>query len=221
VSGHRRTELRRPDLRRPDLRRPDLRRPELVAAAAAACCLVCATAVFGPLAGTAAGAGCWWVVRGAAIRTARAARLAVDPDLSIALELVAAALRAGRPVADAVAIGAALAGAEARSALTAVAARLRVGAADAWQPAAGVAGLGAIAAIAARSSVSGARLAATFDRLAARLRAEASAAALARAHRAGVLVMLPLGLCYLPAFVCLGVVPVVVGVARTAFANLR
>jgi hypothetical protein len=32
--------------------------------------------------------------------------------------------------------------------------------------------------------------------------------------------MAPLGLCFLPAFVCLGVVPVVLGIARTAFVRL-
>ena len=36
----------------------------------------------------------------------------------------------------------------------------------------------------------------------------------AEIDRAGVLVSGPLGLCFLPAFVCLGIVPVVVGLAR-------
>ena len=35
----------------------------------------------------------------------------------------------------------------------------------------------------------------------------------ARAERAGVLVTGPLGLCFLPAFLALGIVPVVVGLA--------
>ncbi|SLJ82662.1 putative alanine-rich membrane protein [Mycobacteroides abscessus subsp. abscessus] len=38
-------------------------------------------------------------------------------------------------------------------------------------------------------------------------------AAAARAERAGVLISGPLGLCFLPAFLCLGIVPVVVGLA--------
>jgi pilus assembly protein TadC len=37
--------------------------------------------------------------------------------------------------------------------------------------------------------------------------------ALGRAQRAGVWVLLPLGCCFLPAFVCIGIVPVVIGVA--------
>jgi pilus assembly protein TadC len=45
------------------------------------------------------------------------------------------------------------------------------------------------------------------------LRSEADAVATARAERAAVMVAGPLGLCFLPAFVCLGVLPVVVGLA--------
>ena len=33
--------------------------------------------------------------------------------------------------------------------------------------------------------------------------------------------LLPLGLCFLPAFVCLGIVPTVVGIAGPAFGMLR
>ncbi len=40
-----------------------------------------------------------------------------------------------------------------------------------------------------------------------------SAASGAAAERAGVLIAGPLGLCFLPAFVCLGIVPVVAGLA--------
>ena len=52
-----------------------------------------------------------------------------------------------------------------------------------------------------------------LEHTAERLRAEATATAQARVERAGVLVAGPLGLCFLPAFVCLGVVPVVAGLA--------
>ena len=36
-------------------------------------------------------------------------------------------------------------------------------------------------------------------------------------RRAGVWVLAPLGLCFLPAFVCLGVVPLVLGIAGQVF----
>jgi hypothetical protein len=49
--------------------------------------------------------------------------------------------------------------------------------------------------------------------LAADLRARAADEAEARAQRAAVLVAGPLALCFLPAFLCLGVVPVVLGLA--------
>jgi pilus assembly protein TadC len=51
------------------------------------------------------------------------------------------------------------------------------------------------------------------SRLAAGYRAEHSREALARARRAGVLATAPLGLCFLPAFLLVGVAPVVMGLA--------
>ena len=42
----------------------------------------------------------------------------------------------------------------------------------------------------------------------------------ARAERAGVLVTGPLGLCFLPAFICLGIVPVVVGLASSVLGSI-
>ena len=44
-------------------------------------------------------------------------------------------------------------------------------------------------------------------------RQDAAHAAAAAAERAAVLIAGPLGLCFLPAFVCLGIVPVVAGLA--------
>jgi hypothetical protein len=51
-----------------------------------------------------------------------------------------------------------------------------------------------------------------LDRQADELRAARTAAAEAAARRVGVLVVLPLALCFLPAFVLAGVVPVIVAV---------
>ncbi|MYV62254.1 type II secretion protein F, partial [Streptomyces sp. SID4931] len=50
-------------------------------------------------------------------------------------------------------------------------------------------------------------------RLAASIRAERAAAAVARAQRAGVLITAPVGLCFLPAFLAVGVAPVIIGLA--------
>ncbi|WP_026240477.1 hypothetical protein [Parafrankia discariae] len=71
----------------------------------------------------------------------------------------------------------------------------------------------ATAAAIGRTESSGAKLAATLTRIGDRARQEAHAAAIAAARRAGVLAVAPLGLCFLPAFLLLGVVPVVIGSA--------
>jgi pilus assembly protein TadC len=55
-----------------------------------------------------------------------------------------------------------------------------------------------------------------FERVAAQVRVEQHTRDLGRAHRAGVQVLGPLGACFLPAFLCLGIVPAVVGIAATA-----
>lgn len=67
--------------------------------------------------------------------------------------------------------------------------------------------------LARRSASSGAALAQGVAELADQSRHEAADAATAAAERASVLIAGPLGLCYLPAFVCLGIVPVVAGLA--------
>ena len=67
--------------------------------------------------------------------------------------------------------------------------------------------------LARRSASSGAALASGVAELADQSRHEAAHAAAAAAERAGVLIAGPLGLCFLPAFVCLGIVPVVAGLA--------
>lgn len=67
--------------------------------------------------------------------------------------------------------------------------------------------------LARRSASSGAALAAGVADLADQCRHDAAHAAAAAAERAGVLIAGPLGLCFLPAFVCLGIAPVVAGLA--------
>jgi pilus assembly protein TadC len=67
--------------------------------------------------------------------------------------------------------------------------------------------------LARRSATSGAALAQGIADLADQSRHDAASAADAKAQRASVLIAGPLGLCYLPAFVCLGIVPIVAGLA--------
>jgi pilus assembly protein TadC len=67
--------------------------------------------------------------------------------------------------------------------------------------------------LARRSASSGAALAHGVEDLAGQSRDDAADAARAAAERASVLIAGPLGVCYLPAFLCLGIVPVVAGLA--------
>jgi pilus assembly protein TadC len=164
--------------------------------------------------GVAAGFTTDWFLRRREPAEVRAARLRAVADLPLCADLLAAALRAGPPVdraADAVAdaLGGPLGE---RLGRTARSLRLGAGPAEAWAHLSDVAGAERVVAAAIRSSTSGGALAAALFRLADDLRADRSVAAEAAARRAGVLIVLPLGLCFLPAFVLAGLVPVVVAV---------
>lgn len=97
--------------------------------------------------------------------------------------------------------------------LDSVAAMLRLGAdpSTAWRAAEDDEDLAPIAAAACRSAAGGGTLAQALREHAAHLRQQTAAADLRSAGRAGVLMTAPLGVCFLPAFLCLGLVPVVVG----------
>ncbi|MFE2993522.1 type II secretion system F family protein [Nocardia sp. NPDC059246] len=144
-----------------------------------------------------------------------------EPDplgVASALDLLAACLRAGLPTAAAAAAVASEAPDPLASALRRVADLLALGAdpATAWEQAtAGSAEetVTALARLARRSARSGTGLATAVAELAERRRGELEDVAAARAERAGVLIGGPLGLCFLPAFLCLGIVPVVIGLA--------
>jgi len=86
---------------------------------------------------------------------------------------------------------------------------------QAWTELEGVSAYHDAARAARRCARSGARLATALRSSAADLRTERHGRALARAERVGIWSLLPLGACFLPAFVCLGVAPVIVGVASS------
>ncbi len=75
----------------------------------------------------------------------------------------------------------------------------------------------ALARLARRSASSGSALAEGAAELADQGRQDATHRATAAAERAAVLIAGPLGLCFLPAFICLGIVPVVAGLAGEIF----
>lgn len=144
----------------------------------------------------------------------RAERLRAVSDLPLAADLLAAALRAGTPVDAAVtAVGEALGG-PLGARMSRVARALRLGGepGTAWAHVADIAGTGRLVSAAVRSSASGGALAGALSRLADDLRADRAVAIEAAGRRAGVLIVLPLGLCFLPAFILSGLVPVVIAV---------
>ncbi|MBP2321429.1 pilus assembly protein TadC [Kibdelosporangium banguiense] len=140
----------------------------------------------------------------------------VDPlCLAAGWDLLAACLRAGLPVSDAVRAVAGRIPGEGGQALRMTAGLLALGAdaTAAWQPVANVPETAALARGARRTARSGTELATVAAALATEVRVAAGDECEVRAQRAGVLIAGPLGLCFLPAFVCLGIVPVLVGLA--------
>jgi hypothetical protein len=136
-------------------------------------------------------------------------------QLPLAADLLAACIAAGAgPVVAAQAVGEALGG-PVGDALARGAAEVRLGGEPgaAWRRLAGVPGAGGLARLLERADVTGLPAAVPVARLAAEARADWARAATARARRAGVMVSAPVGLCFLPAFIAVGVLPVVIGLA--------
>lgn len=154
------------------------------------------------------------VVRRMEPASVRDRRVREAVDLPLAADLLAAALRAGAPVDRAVTAVAAALGGPLGERLNRVGRTLRLGGepVEAWAYLQPVSGGARFSAAAVRSSASGAALANALNRLADDLRADRATRAEAAARRAGVLIVLPLGLCFLPAFILAGLVPVIVAV---------
>ena len=144
----------------------------------------------------------------------RRERIAAARDLPLGADLLAAALRAGAPVDRAAAAVAEALGGPLGERLGRTARSLRLGAdpVEAWGQVAEIDGADRLVAAAVRSSASGGALAGALGRLAGDLRADRAVAVEAAAQRAGVLIVLPLGLCFLPAFLLAGLVPVLIAV---------
>lgn len=145
---------------------------------------------------------------------ARAA--AVLRELPAACDLLAVCVSAGVPLPAALAAVAAAVPGPLAAELERVAGARRLGADPrrAWAEARPE--LGPLARTVQRAETSGARAAPALSALAAEARAAQRVAADASVRRAGVWVLAPLGACFLPAFVCLGVVPLVLGIAGDA-----
>ena len=197
-------------------RRPQ-RRPDLIRLGAALGGLSAAVVLggwSGVLAGTLVAVVVDRLLRRFESASARARRLRAVNDLPLAADLLAAVLRAGAPVDRAVVAVAEALGGPLGERLDLVGRTLLLGGGpeEAWAYLASVSGAERLAAAAIRSASSGAALSGALSRLADELRADRATAAEASARRAGVLIVLPLGLCFLPAFILAGLVPVIVAV---------
>ncbi|WP_231642509.1 type II secretion system F family protein [Saccharomonospora sp. NB11] len=140
---------------------------------------------------------------------------AVPDDPALALDLLSACLTAGTPVPTAVSAVAEVTTGRTAEVLRATAHALSLGASPdvAWQRARAHPATAELARAACRTASSGSAFAAQAAALAERIRTAEDDRVEARAQRTSVLVAGPLGLCFLPAFFCLGVIPVVVGLA--------
>ncbi len=177
-------------------------------------------ALLGGIAGLGAGVlvACW--VRG----RIPGRRTPSDPDgdeeeavrhLPLAADLLAACAASGAgPGEAAEAVGRSLGGPLGER-LTRTAAELRLGGepAEVWRRFGAIPGAAGLARCLERSGSSGAPSAEAVARYATALRAARARTAAAGARRAQVLISAPVGLCFLPAFLAVGVAPVVIGLA--------
>jgi len=148
-------------------------------------------------------------------------QLAAVADVTIALDLMAACLRSGASPARAAASVSRCLGEPTAAALAKAARALHGGvdATSAWSDLLAVGGESAAIARSAlrRSLSSGSGLADALERAADHIRRSSAVDVEARLHASTVRVVLPLALCFLPAFVLVGVVPIVAGIASGLF----
>lgn len=171
----------------------------------------------GLVAGPVAGAVAWFVLARAEPAAVRREREQTARDLPHLVGLLAATLRAGVAPADGLrTVCAALPGAAATR-LGAAVDRLRLGGdpATLWAALTGDPVLAPLGRTLARSHISGTSVVEAVERLADDLAHEALTAVEDRARQVGVKAAVPLGLCLLPAFLLIGIVPTVAGLLAT------
>lgn len=167
----------------------------------------------GMLAGSVAAAVAWHLTGRMETPAARRRRERLAADLPHVVDLMAATLAAGLSPPTALArVAAALDGPVAEE-LDTLTARLALGAdpASAWAELGRHPQLGPLGRCVARSVDSGSSVAEGMTRLAEDMRRDVRAQVEARARSVGVKAAVPLGVCMLPAFLLVGVVPLVVG----------
>lgn len=173
----------------------------------------------GLLAGSVAAAGAWIVIGRLEPAAQRRRREALLAALPLGVDLMSACLSAGRPPADSVRVVAQAVHGPLGEELTVLAARLNLGAdpVGVWRGVDAADPLAPLARVMARSLETGAPASEGLTRLADDVRREQRSAVDKAARSVGVRATAPLGLCFLPAFVLIGIVPAVVSV----FASLE
>jgi Flp pilus assembly protein TadB len=182
---------------------------------------VAATVFLGGVPGLAAApvaaAATWLVIERAEPAQLRRDRDQARRDLPHVVGLLADALRSGQPPVDALAVVAAALPGPAAARLAVVVPRLRLGVdpMQVWADLAADPALGPLGRALARAHRTGAPVVPAVERLADELARSARAEVEERARAVGVKAAVPLGLCLLPAFVLVGIVPVVAALLST------
>lgn len=166
-----------------------------------------------PVAAVAAGYAAWWVIGHTESPAERRIRRQVRSDLPHLVDLLAAALRGGATPGQGVRMACGALPGPAAERLAGVTGRLDLGVdpAQVWASLAVDAELAPLGRALARSHRTGAAVVPTIEQLADELGQSATADIEEQARAVGVRAALPLGLCLLPSFLLLGIVPLVVG----------
>jgi Flp pilus assembly protein TadB len=166
----------------------------------------------GPAAGVITAVLAWVVIGRAEPADVRRRREEVRRDLPSVVELVGATLRSGAAPGDGIRLVCAALPGAASERLAGVAARLALGLdpVEVWSSLASDPQLGRLGRTLARAQATGAPIVPAVERLADDLARSARADTEEAARAVGVKAALPLGLCLLPAFVLIGIVPLVV-----------
>jgi len=170
-----------------------------------------------PLAGVVAGAATWVAAGRIEPRAVRLRREEVRRDLPHVVTLLGAALRSGAAPGPAIELVCRALPGAAADLLGPVAARLALGGdpQEVWSALADDPAIGPLGRAMARAHRSGAPVVEAVDRLSDELARRARAEVEDRARAVGVRAAVPLGVCLLPAFLLLGIVPLVAGLAQT------
>jgi len=179
-----------------------------------------ATFLSGPLSGPGgllAAAAVWVTIGRAEPPSARREREAARRDLPHVVGLLADSLRAGQSPTEALALVTKALPGPAGDRLASAVPRLRLGVDPSvvWAGLASDPALAPLGRVLSRAEATGAPVVEAMTRLAAALAEDARGDVEDRARAVGVKAALPLGLCLLPSFVLLGIVPVVAGMLGT------